>query len=85
MKVQVLVDEGRLSPDPVPDPYLNTVPAVPEIEISLCGLLKLHLKPGKAAAPDKLKPLLLKELREEITPIGPMLAFVFLLTRQGKP
>ena len=69
MKVQDLVDEGRLSPEPVPDPYLNTVPAMPEIEISLNGLLKLHLKPGKAAGLDKLKPLLLKQLREEIAPI----------------
>ena len=28
-----------------------------------------NLKPGKAAGPDKLKPLLLRELREEIAPI----------------
>ena len=35
------------------------------------GLLKLlkNLKPGKAAGPDGLKPLLLRELREEIAPI----------------
>ena len=38
---------------------------------SLNGPLKLlkNLKPGKAAGPDKLKPLLLKELRDEIAPI----------------
>ena len=28
-----------------------------------------NLKPGKAAGPDRLKPLLLRELREEIAPI----------------
>ena len=41
------------------------------IDISLNGLLKLlhNLKPGKAAGPDKLKPLLLRELRDEIAPI----------------
>ena len=41
---------------------------MPDIEISLNGLLKLlkNLKSGKAAGPDKLKPLLLKELRDEI-------------------
>ena len=35
------------------------------------GLLKLlhNLKSGKAAGPDKLKPLLLRELRDEIAPI----------------
>ena len=44
---------------------------MPEIDISLNGLLKLlhNLKPGKAAGPDTLKPLLLRELRDEIAPI----------------
>ena len=44
---------------------------MPEIDISLYGLLKLlhNLKPGKAAGPDKLKPLKLRELRDKITPI----------------
>ena len=44
---------------------------MPEINISENGLMKLlqNLKPGKAAGPDKLKPLLLRELREEIAPI----------------
>ena len=39
--------------------------------ISVAGILKLlrNLKPGKAAGPDKLKPILLKELSEEIAPI----------------
>ena len=37
----------------------------------MAGIIKLlkNLKPGKAAGPDRLKPVLLKELREEIAPI----------------
>ena len=37
----------------------------------MAGILKLlkDLKPGKASGPDRLKPILLKELREEIAPI----------------
>ena len=71
MKVQDLVDEGSIPPESIPDPYLNSIPVMPDIDISLNGLLKLlkNLKPGKAAGPDKLKPLLLKELRDEIAPI----------------
>ena len=44
---------------------------MPDINISLNGLFNLlsNLKPGKAAGPDMLRPLLLKELREEIAPI----------------
>ena len=53
------------------DLYLNSTPVMPDIDISLNGLLKLlkNLKPGKVAGTDKLKPLLLKELRDEIAPI----------------
>ena len=71
MKVQDLVDEGSLPSESVQDSNLNSIPVMPDIEISLNGLLKLlkNLKPGKAAGPDKLKPLLLKELRDEIAPI----------------
>ena len=44
---------------------------MPEIDISENGLMKLlqNLNPGKAAGPDKLEPLLLRELREEIAPV----------------
>ena len=71
MKVQDLVDGGSIPPESIPDPYLNSTPVMPDIDMSLNGLLKLlkNLKPGKAAGPDKLKPLLLKELRDEIAPI----------------
>ena len=42
-----------------------------DFSISVAGILKLlkNLKPGKAAGPDRLKPILLKELCEEIAPI----------------
>ena len=42
-----------------------------EFSISINGILKLlhNLKPSKAAGPDRLKPLLLKELRDKIAPI----------------
>ena len=44
---------------------------MPEFQISIAGILKLlgNLKAGKAAGPDKIRPLVLKELREEISPI----------------
>lgn len=46
-------------------------PAMPEIKIDRNGILKLlfNLRPGKAAGPDQLKPIVLKELRNEIAPI----------------
>ena len=39
--------------------------------ISVAGILKLlrNLQPGKADGPDKLKPILLKELCDDIVPI----------------
>ena len=41
---------------------------MPEISIDLNGVLKLlsNLKPDKAAGPDEIKPVVLKELRHEI-------------------
>ena len=46
-------------------------PAMEDFDISVAGILKLlkNLKPGKAAGTDRLKPILLKELREEIASI----------------
>ena len=57
--------------DAVPDGVLNTNPQMEEFSISCNGTLKLlqNMKPFKAAGPDKLKPLMLKELREEIAHI----------------
>ena len=42
---------------------------MPDVKVSENGVLKLskYLNPRKAAGPDELKPLVLKELREVIT------------------
>ena len=71
MKVQDLVDEGSLPSESAQDSNLNSIPVMSDIDISLNDLLKLlkNLKPGKVAGPDKLKPLLLEELRDEIARI----------------
>ena len=76
MKVQVLVNDGSLPLGSVPDTNFSSVPVMPDLDISLNGILKLlkNLKPRKAAGPDQLKPLLLKELRDEIAPI---IKFIF--------
>ena len=46
-------------------------PIMPDFTISSDGISKLlkNLKPNKAAGPDKIRPLVLRELREEIAPI----------------
>ena len=71
MRVQDLKTAGGLPSDTITDLLHDTTTKMPEIDISKNGLLKLlkNLKPGKAAGPDRLKPLLLRELREEIAPI----------------
>ena len=71
MKLQDMVDNSRVIPDTVPDNSQNKNQTMPDIEISLNGILKLlfNLKPGKAAGPDKIRPLILKELRVELAPI----------------
>ena len=71
MRVQDLSNAGGLPSDTIPDRQQDSGTNMPEIDISLNGLLKLlhNLKPGKAAGPDMLKPLLLRELRDEIAPI----------------
>ena len=71
MKLQDMVDNGRVSPDTVPENCQNKNQTMPDIEISLNCILKLlyNLKPGKADGPDKIRPLILKELRVEIAPI----------------
>ena len=64
MKLQDMVDEGKMSPDAVPQTFRNKNQTMPLIEISINGILKplCNLKPGKAAGPDKIRPLMLKEL-----------------------
>ena len=71
MKLQDMVDEGKMSPGTVPQTFRNKNQTMPQIEISINGILKLlyNLKPGKAAGPDKIRPLILKELRVELAPI----------------
>ena len=58
-----------LTPSRTDSTTLKTI--MPEVDISPNGLLKLlhNLKPGKAAGPDMLKPLLLRELRDEIASV----------------
>ena len=55
----------------VPENIKCKYPKMPEIEIDLNGVLKLlaNLKPDKAAGPDNIKPVLLKELRSENAPV----------------
>lgn len=69
--VQELVDQGKLASDAVPQQNLSFTPIMPNITVSLSGVLKLlkELKPHKAAGPDQLKPIVLQRLREVIAPV----------------
>ena len=71
MQIQDMTDNGTMCHDAVPAEVLSSSPKMEELSISINGILKLlqNLKPFKAAGPDRLKPLLLKELRDEIAPI----------------
>ena len=71
MKLQDMVDIGRVSPDTVRENSQNKNQTMPDIEISLNGILKLlfNLKPFKAAGSDKIRPQILKEFRVELAPI----------------
>lgn len=71
MKLQDMTDSGQIASEAVPAGILNSTPVMEEFGISVAGILKLlkNLKPGKAAGPDRLRPLLLQELREEIASI----------------
>lgn len=66
-----MTDSNTSCHDTVPDGILSSNPKMEEFTISCYGILKppQNLKPFEAAGPDRLKPLLLKELREEIAPI----------------
>ena len=56
--------------------YRSPHPSMPDIEISENGVSKLlqKLKPHKAAGPDSIRPIILKTLHDEISPI---LTFIF--------
>ena len=70
MKLQDLVDKGQVNPESVPQNILNSNRIMPDIDISINGILKLlnNLKPSKAAGPDSIRPILLRELRVELAP-----------------
>ena len=55
----------------VPGKFKCNYPTIPEICINLNGIIKLlsNLRPDKAAGPDEIRPIVLKELRLEIAPI----------------
>ena len=55
----------------LPQGVLKFTPVMEDFGISIAGILKLlrNVKPEKAAGPDKLKSILLKELSEEIAAI----------------
>ena len=55
----------------VPEDINPICPAMPEIKVDLNGVLKLlsNLKPDKAAGPDSIKPVVLKQLKMEIAPV----------------
>ena len=65
------MDDGLLHPSQMPNETLSSVPHMPNITVSLNGILKLlnDLNPHKAAGPDQLKPLVLQRLREVIAPV----------------
>lgn len=64
--------------DPLPTIEANQrrYPDAPDLNITTPGVIKLlkGLKPGKAAGPDNIKPLVLKELAEEL---GPLLTILY--------
>ena len=65
IKVQDLVDDKVISPNAL------TEGLMPDIKISEAGILNLliNLIPKKAEDPDRIKPVILQELREELAPI----------------
>ena len=71
MKLQDAIDHGKLPSETLPPGVLKSTLVMEDVGVSVAGILNLlrNLKPRKAAGPDKLKPILLKELSEEIAPI----------------
>ena len=71
MKLKDMANCGRIPSEALPSGMQESSPVMEDFDISVAGILKLlkNLKPGKAAGPDSLKPILLKELRKEIAPI----------------
>ena len=55
----------------IPEKFKCKYPQMPEIDLNLNGIIKLlsNLRPDKAAGPDEIKPVVLRELRNEIAPV----------------
>ena len=60
-----------ISPGALPEDLRTSAPLLPDIKISEAGILNLlkNLIPKKAAGPDRIKPVILQELRVELAPI----------------
>ena len=70
MKIQDLVDDKVIDQGHLPE---NPTHGIPDIETSETRILHLrkNLTPKKAAGPDKIKPVALQELKEELPPPHP--------------
>ena len=71
MAVHDFVGDVILNPSHIPSKTLKSVPQMPDITVSLNGVLKLlkDLNPHKAAGPNQLKPIVLQRLRDVIAPV----------------
>ena len=71
MNVQYILDDKVIAPDALPEDLRNPTPKMPDIKVSVAGIVNLlkNLKPKNAAGPDRIKPVVLQELREELVPI----------------
>ena len=69
MKRHNMADSDIVGLDAAPAGVLNDNPVMEAFSISVNGILKLlqNLKPGKAARPNRIKPLLLKAERGNCT------------------
>ena len=63
--------KGILKEDNIPGTFRPKVPEMPQIEISLAGILKLlaGLDPSKAAGSDAIKAIVLRSLKDQVAPI----------------
>ena len=68
---QICIDKIQDLFENIPENLKCKYPTMPNININTKGILKLlsNLKVDKAAGPDDIKPLVLKELRKENTPV----------------
>ena len=71
MKAQDLVDEKVLRPHALPKDLKTSTPLMPDIKISDAGISNLlkNFIHKKAVGPDRIKPVILQELRVELAPI----------------